>query len=387
VSEKKELRFQFQSPGRIIFGQGAARLAGKEFSRLGANRALLVTDEVLKDSEMVNTVKESLGENLAAVFDRVRPDSGLDLVNEGAALARDKGADAVVSVGGGSSMDTAKGICVLLTKQDPDIRPYMGFFKVREKVKPHIAIPTTAGTGSECTSMAVIKDQDKNVKELLVDNNLIPPVAILDPDMTLTMPASLTASTGMDALTHAIEAMVSTRHMPPADALAGHAIRLLLTNLPLSCKDGSDLEARSMNLIAASEAGMAFQNAYVGVVHAMAHALGGQFGVPHGLANALLLPEGMAYNLESVPDRMAIVAQAMGLTPSRDERADGIAAIEKVRALTTELKLPQRLSQVGVKENGLETCAHLALADGAMSTNPRRPEGPEEILEIYRRVF
>jgi alcohol dehydrogenase class IV len=382
MAEKRGLRFRFHNPGRIVFGEGSAGRAGRELAGLGASRACLVTDSGLFDSEMVKTVKASLGEMLACVFDTAH-----ELVNRGAALAMEAGADSVVSVGGGSSMDTAKAVAVLLARKETDIRPYIGLFKVGAKVVPHIAIPTTAGTGSECTYVSVIKDRERNVKELLVDNSIIPPLAILDPEMTVSMPPGLTAGTGMDAITHAIEAMVSANHMPPADAFASHAIALLVENIPRAYKDGSDINARSMNLIAASEAGMAFQNALVGVVHAMAHALGGQFGVPHGLANALLLAEGMTYNLEAATDRLALVARAMGIAPTGDDMKDAKAGIERVRSLTRELEIPQKLSEVGVREDGLEECAKLALADGSMLTNPRRPAGPEEIIEVYRRIL
>jgi len=381
---KEKFRFSFQNPGKLVFGAGAIKNVSKELQALGASRALLVTDEALAGSPMVAAAKAGLGKNLAGVFDRVVPDSGLEVVNAGAAAGREAKADCVVSVGGGSSIDTAKGIAVLLKKGGDDIRPYIGYFSVKEKPVPHLAIPTTAGTGSECTSMAVIKDREKNVKALIMDLNLIPPVGILDPELLLGLPPLLTAATGMDAMTHAVESMISTNYMPPADALAAHAIQLLLDYLPRAVQNGRDLEARSMTLIASAEAGQAFQNAFVGVVHALAHALGGMFGVPHGIANAMFLAEGMAYNLSAAAGRVAAVARAMGIPASGNERKDGEAAVAKMREFGRSLGLPQRLSEVKVDPSRLEDCAKLALADGAMTTNPRRPAGPQELLAIYQ---
>ena len=384
MAYKEKFRFSFQNPGKLVFGAGAIKSVGKELQALGASRALLVTDETLARSPLIEAAKAALGKNLAGVFDRVVPDSGVEVVNAGAAAGREAKADSVVSVGGGSSIDTAKGIAVLLKKGIADVRPVLGYFTVKEKPVPHIAIPTTAGTGSECTSMAVIKDREKNVKALIMDLNLIPPVGILDPELLLGLPPILTAATGMDAMTHAVEAMISTNYMPPADALAAHAIQLLLEYLPAAVKDGKDLEARSMTLIASAEAGQAFQNAFVGVVHAMAHALGGMFGVPHGIANAMFLAEGMAYNLPVAPARVAAVARAMGIPASGNEQKDGEAAIAKMRQFGQSLGLPQRLAEVKVDPSRLEDCAKLALADGAMATNPRRPSGHQELLAIYQ---
>jgi alcohol dehydrogenase len=384
MAYKEKFRFTFQNPGKLVFSAGAVKKVGDELKALGVSRPLLVTDEAIAGSAMVASVKAALGSSLAGVFDRVIPDSGVEVVNQGAALARELKADSVVSVGGGSSMDTAKGVAVLLKKNIKDVRQVIGFFKVKESPVPHIAIPTTAGTGSEVTSMAVIKDWEKNVKSIIVDNAIIPPVGILDPELLLGLPPLLTASTGMDAMTHAVEAMISTNHMPPADALATHAIGLLLEFLPQAVTNGSDLEARSMTLIASAEAGQAFQNAYVGVVHALAHALGGMFGVPHGMANAMFLAEGMAYNLELAAPRLAAVAQAMGIASSNNDQKDGKAAIAKMQEFSQSLGLPQKLSEVKVDPGRLEDCAKLALADAALSTNPRRPSGHQELLQIYR---
>lgn len=384
MAYKDKFRFSYQNPGKLVFGAGSIKSVGKELQALGASRALLVTDEALARSPLIEAAKTALGKNLAGVFDRVVPDSGVETVNAGAAAGREAKADAVVSVGGGSSIDTAKAISVLLKKGLTDVRPVLGYFTVKEKPVPHVAVPTTAGTGSECTSMAVIKDREKNVKALMMDLNLIPPVGILDPELLLGLPPLLTAATGMDAMTHAVEAMISTNYMPPADALAAHAIQLLLEYLPRAVQDGQDLEARSMTLIASAEAGQAFQNAFVGVVHALAHALGGMFGVPHGIANAMFLAEGMAYNLPVTSARVAAVARAMGISASGNDQKDGEAAIAKMREFSRGLGLPQRLADVKVDPARLEDCAKLALADGAMTTNPRRPSGPQELLAIYQ---
>lgn len=384
MADKEQFRFVFHNPGKLVFGAGAVKNVTKELTALGAKRAMVVTDESLAGSPLVAAVKSALGAQLAGVFDRVVPDSGVDLVNAGAARARELNADAVVSVGGGSSIDTAKAIAVLMKKGASDIRPFLGYFKVKEPTARHLAIPTTAGTGSECTSMALLKDQEKQVKVLMLDNHLIPAVGILDPELLLGLPPLLTAATGMDAMTHAVEAMISTNHMPPADALAAHAIGLLLEYLPRAVQNGSDLTARAMTLIASAEAGQAFQNAYVGVVHALAHALGGMFGVPHGIANAMFLAEGMAYNLPAAEPRLAAVARAMGIPPSPDPRHDGEAAISRMREFHRALGLPQRLSELKVDPARLEDCAKSALADPSLSTNPRRPSGHLELLQIYR---
>jgi alcohol dehydrogenase len=387
AGELEKMEFTFSSPGKLVYGKGAIQKAGEEISAVGGKRVMLVTDEGLSSSPVVVSVKEMLGTSLAAVFDTVVPDSGIEVVNEGAAVARKHGVDSIVSVGGGSPMDTAKGIAVLIVKQSDDISGHLGFFTVGADVVPHVAIPTTAGTGSECTAVAVIKDRKEGVKRFVLDNHIVPRVAILDPETLVTLPPGLTASTGMDAMTHAVEAMVSTMHMPPADALAAHAISLLMEYLPGAVAKGDDLEARGNTLVASHLAGRAFQNTGVGVTHSVAHALGGKFGVPHGVGNALLLAPCMEYNIPAAAPRLAAVARAMGIPPSGDDEADARAAVEKMGEFNRKIGLDRRLSDVGVKEEGLEECAALAMADACLMTNPRKPEGPQELLEVYRKIL
>lgn len=388
MSYKENLSFQYHIPTRIIFGAGSANSVRGNLKMLGVERAIIVTDKTIANMPEFTKIKERLGERLASVFDGVVPDSGFDVVNEAIKLARETGAKGVVSIGGGSCMDTGKCVALLLAKDAHDIREFVGLFKAGAPTAPHITLPTTAGTGSEVTSMAVIKDTDKNVKAILIDPHLIPTMAILDPELTKGMPPIVTASTGMDALTHAIEAIHSINYNPLSDAMALWAIETIFKYLPRCVTNGDDLEARGMMLLSANSAGCAFQNALVGIVHAIAHSLGGVCKVPHGIANGIMLPYGMRYNISKSAHRYALVAKAMGLNV-RDISVERSAqlAIEEVAKLVEKLGLPSRLRDASVPENALEDVAKLSMTDMSLFTNPVQPKGWEEILEMLKRAW
>jgi len=377
--------FVFHNPGKMVFGQGSADRLDRELGKLGAKKPLIVTDEIIAGSEMVEKVQSVLGDGVAGTFTGVAPDSGIEIIDEASKFAREEGADSVVSVGGGSSIDTGKAVAAMLSSGADTVADIIGFNKLKAPPAPHIAVPTTAGTGSECTSMAVIKDRQQGKKLILMDRKLIPPVGILDPAFTVSMPKNITAATGMDAMTHAAEAVMSVNAMPPSDALAFHAIAAITKYLPRAYQDGNDMEARSMMLVAASEAGQAFQNALVGVVHAMAHALGGIAGVPHGLANGILLSIGMQYNAESVPERVAMIGAAMGAGKSGDAKKDAGEAVRLMEEFVERVGIPRRLALAGVELDCIADLAALALADPAMSTNPRKPESAEELEALFKR--
>jgi len=298
MSYSRDLSFIYYNPTKIIFGEGSIKEIGIEAEALGGTRAVVVTDRGVVEAGLAGEVEEALGRKYVGTFDGAVQDSGFHIVNEGAKFAREAGADTIVSVGGGSSIDTAKGISILL-KEGGQMQDYSGFQLLSRPQTPHIAVPTTAGTGSEVTYAAVVKDWENNEKILFCDNHIIPRVAILDPLLTAGLPPPLTASTGIDALTHAIEALHALQAEPIADAMALQAIRLIAAYLPRCVANGDDLFARGQQQIAALMAGVAFSNAQLGLVHAMAHSLGALFNVPHGLANSLLLPHVMLYNLES----------------------------------------------------------------------------------------
>jgi alcohol dehydrogenase len=253
---------------------------------------------------------------------------------------------------------------------------------------PHIAIPTTAGTGSEVTYAFVLKDYEKNQKLLYGDDYIIPNTAILDPVMTQTLPPMLTATTGMDALTHAIEAIHALQAEPISDTMAFGAIRLIMEYLPRCVENGDDLVARGQQQIAATMAGVAFSNAQVGLVHAMAHSIGALCGVPHGLANSILLPYVMKYNMDECPDRYALVAEAMGVKEkgmSDEEAAE--AAINAVWELTRRMGVPQKLREVGVTEDVLPQAADMSLGDGSLVYNPKMIFEADQVLEVYKEAF
>jgi alcohol dehydrogenase len=276
----------------------------------------------------------------------------------------------------------------ILLKEGGKMSDYVGFQMLEGPVTPHIVIPTTTGTGSEVTYAAVIKDHTAKVKQLFCDNHLIPNVAILDPTVVAGLPPQLTASTGMDALCHCVEAIHSLQREPIADALALHAIRLIMVNLPRCVEKGDDLVARGQQQIAATMAGIAFGNSQVGMVHAMAHTIGGKYGVPHGIANGILLPYCIMYNLDECPDRYAMVAEAMGVKKEgMSDTEAGEAAANAIWELTKKMGLPQKLREVGVPEDGLEECAEASLYDGSIVYNPKAITESEETLEVYKKAW
>ena len=383
----RELSFVYFGPTKVVFGAGTARDCEVEMAGLGCSRALVVTDPGVMKAGLVEGVLKALGDKCVGVFSDVRQDTGVGVVNRAAAFAREKGADCVVSVGGGSVIDTGKMVCILLT-EGGGIENFEGIQLLTRPQTPHIVIPTTAGTGSEVTCMAVILDERKGQKILSVEYFNAPRIAILDPFMTAKLPPLLTASTGMDALTHAVEALQSVQREPIANGLAMHAIRLIYRHLPVCVEKGEELTARGQVQIAATMAGWAFGNAMVGLVHAMAHSLGAVARVPHGIANGILLPHVMAFNLDDAAEGYAMVAEALGVREKgMDDRTAAEAAIAEIRAFLKRIGHPERLSAAGVKEADLEKAAALSLSDGAIVNNPRLVLDAEEVLAVYRAAF
>jgi alcohol dehydrogenase class IV len=382
------LNFIFWCPTKLVFGEKTALDITMEVENLGCKRALIVTDrDLAKNTDLPERIKKALGKLSVGVFSDVEADSGLHIVNHGAKVGKELGADCLVSVGGGSAIDTAKGISILL-KEGGKLQDYAGFQVLTRPQTPHIVIPTTAGTGSEVTYIAVIKDHEAGRKLLFGDYHILPNVAILDPKMIEGLPPKLTAATGMDAMSHAIEAMHSLQREPVADGMALHAIRLIKKFLPVAVENGKDMVARGQMLIAANMAGAAFSNAQVGIVHALAHTIGAKFRVHHGLANSILLPACVRYNADACGDIYRDILSAMGVNIERvspDEAGDVLA--EKLAEFTKKLGLPQRLREAGVPQEGLSECSEIALSDGAIVYNPKFISDSEEVLKVYQQAW
>ncbi len=382
-----DLSFNYFGPTKIVFGVGSSRDVEMEMGSLGGTKAVVVADKGIINAGLVDPVVKTLGNKCVGVFSDIPQDTGVEVVNAGAEFAGKNGADIVISVGGGSVIDTAKGMCILMT-EGGTLRDYNGVQLLSRPQMPHIVIPTTAGTGSEVTNVAVIMDKEMGQKRLLVENNNIPRLAILDPKMTEKLPRLLTASTGMDAMTHAVEAIHSIPREPITDALALHAIRLLYKFLPVCVENGSDLHARGQVQIAATIAGWAFGNAMVGIVHAMAHSIGAVAHVPHGVANGILLADCMEFNLEESADGYAMVAEAIGVREKGMDDLDAAhAAIRGIRDFTRKIAHPQKLSEFSVKIADLEKAADMSLSDGSIVNNPRLVMDSSEVLGIFQKTF
>jgi len=381
-----DLNFNYFAPTKVIFGQGSIAELPMEVNALG-QKAFLVTDAGLIETGLVDQVKKQLGDLLAGVYADVPQDSGMEIVDRGAQQALSAGAEVVVSLGGGSVIDTAKGMCIVM-KEGGSLRDFEGMQMLTRPQIPHVAIPTTSGTGSEVTSGAVVLDKKQGQKIIIFEYFNTPRTAILDPCMTANLPADLTAATGMDAMTHAVESYVAQARNPISDAAALHAIKLIVKYLPPAVANGADLVARGQMQIAALLAGWAFSNAMVGLVHAMAHSLGAVCRIPHGLANGILLPHVMRYNLDDLPDRFADIAETLGVVAGdMDIAGRAMAAADKMQAFARSLGLNQRLKDLNVTEEQLRACAELSLGDGSIIYNPRLVMDAEDVLSVYRMAY
>ncbi|NJM05679.1 iron-containing alcohol dehydrogenase [Candidatus Gracilibacteria bacterium] len=365
--------FEFYLGARVLFKAGIVGELGDEVTRLHAQRAFIIADRGVVSAGLLEPVLAGMRQSLeiVGVFDDVPANSSVAVVMQAAQQASAAGADVIVAVGGGSPIDTAKCVRILLSNEG-HLLDYQGYNVLQAPLVPMIAIPTTAGTGSEVTPFAVIRDEAQDLKITFASSYMVPTLAVLDPLMTASMPARLTAATGADALTHAIECYVSTDRSLFTDSLALHAIELVAGSLATATRHGADLEARSTMLIASCLAGIAFSNGFLGVVHAMAHATGGKFPVHHGTTNAILLPYGMEFNLSAAPQRYARIARALGVDAAgRSDEAVAHSGIAAVRGLLADCGLPARLREIDVPADALDQIAEIALTDAAIFNNPR----------------
>lgn len=378
----------FFIPAINIMGAGCLSEAVKAIADRGLNNALLVTDAGLAKSGLAQKVIDLMNEGgiMVTLYDGAKPNPTVGNVEAGLAKLREAGCDCVISLGGGSPHDCAKGIALCATNGG-HISDYEGLDRSAKPQLPLIAINTTAGTASEMTRFSIITDEARHVKMAIVDRHVTPMLSVNDPELMLGMPPALTAATGMDALTHAVEAYVSTAATPITDACALKAVTLIVGNLRTAVKDGKNVAAREAMAYAQFLAGMAFNNASLGYVHAMAHQLGGFYDLPHGVCNAVLLPHVQSFNAPVAAARLRDVAAAMGLdVAGQDDAAGAEACIAAIRALAKDVNIPAGLSDLGAKKEDVPTLAANAMKDVCGLTNPRRAT-QEDLEQVFLAAF
>lgn len=380
--------FKFYIPAINLMGAGCLQEAAADIKGYGYRKALIVTDRVLNQIGVVAKLTTLLAEHgiESLVFDETKPNPTMTNVGSGLRMIKANGCDCVISLGGGSPHDCAKGIA-LVAANGGSIQDYEGVDRSAKPQLPLIAINTTAGTASEMTRFCIITDEARQVKMAIIDKHVTPLMSVNDPELMLAKPAGLTAATGMDALTHAIEAYVSTIATPVTDASAIMAIQLIAKHLRTAVNQGDDLHAREQMAYAQFLAGMAFNNASLGYVHAMAHQLGGFYDLPHGVCNAVLLPHVQAYNARVSAARLKEVARYMGVDVSAMNDEEGAtAAIAAIKQLALDVKIPAGLEQLGVKADDFNILASNALKDACGFTNPKQASH-EEIVAIFRAAM
>lgn len=380
----------FLMPSLNYFGQGAVELVGEKAIMFGVQKPMIVTDEFLRDLEdgpvaQVIHSLEAVGLPYA-IFDQVEPNPKIANCVAGLELYKKEQCDSVITVGGGSAHDCGKGVAIAV-KHGKDLKKYAGIELLTEKLPPILAVNTTAGTASEITKHCVLTDEETHLKFVIVSWRNVPLVSINDPYLMVSVPKGLTAATGMDALTHAVECYVSANATPLTDGCAIQAMKLISENLRQAVANGNDIIARENMAYASVLAGMAFNNGDLGYVHAMAHQLGGQYDMAHGVANSILLPIVERYNLISNPEKFAKIAEYLG------EKTDGLStleaadkAIQAIERLSADVGIPKNLKVMGVKPEDFDLMARNALQDGNAFSNPRKGT-KEEIIELFEQAF
>ncbi len=393
--------FEFYNPVKICAGSRALEHIPFELGRMKVRRPLIVTDAGVKKAGLIETVVKGMAGSdlrIGGIFDRVPPDSSSAVVAEAARLYRDEGCDALIAVGGGSVIDTAKGINIVVTEGSEDLSGFAGAEVLRHPLRPFAVVPTTAGTGAATTLVAVIADEATGRKILLTSSLLLPDVAFVDPRMTVTLPPPITAATAMDALTHAVEAFTCLAKNPLSDAYAGTAMRKISENLLDVLEKPRDVEKRLDLALASTLAGIAFSNSMVGLVHTIGHSVGSDCHVPHGVAMSILLPEVLRFNLEHAGAQYAedlgeallfIAGPEVYAETPREERARGVlGAVDRLRKeLEERTGLPRTFAATGkVTEEDLPRIAEVSMGDASGTYNPAE-YSRDDILRILRSVY
>ncbi|CEN86627.1 L-threonine dehydrogenase [Paraclostridium sordellii] len=366
------MSYAFFMPNISLMGPGCVKKISEEINSRGLKKALIVCGKRSSKSEEFKGVTDLLEETNIdyVVYPGSQPNPTVKNVMDGVEILKENDCDFVISYGGGSPHDCAKGIALVATNGG-NIKDYEGINKSKKPQLPLISINTTAGTASEMTVFSIITDEDRHVKMAIVDKNVTPILAVNDPELMVSMPKSLTAATGMDALTHAVEAYVSTAATPVTDACAQKAIELISQHLRDAVEDGTNMEARDMMAYAEYLAGMAFNSASLGYVHAIAHQLGGFYNLPHGVCNAILLPEVQEFNSRVSSNKLKDIAKFMGVDTSNMSDEEGAkSCINAIRKLSSDVGIPSGLKELGVKAEDFDTLADNALKDACGLTNP-----------------
>jgi len=385
-----ERSYDFLMPSVNFFGPGVISKIGDRAKMLGMKKPVIVTDkflEGLKDGAVEQTLDSLKAAGVDyVVYNNVEPNPKIRNIKEVKKLYEESGADSIITVGGGSAHDTGKGAGIILTNGD-DITKLAGIETLDKALPPLIAVNTTAGTGSELTRHAVITNEETHLKFVVVSWRNIPLVSLNDPTLMLDVPKGLTAATGMDAFVQAVEPYVSVDHNPITDSQCVEAIKLIETSLREAVANGHNLDARTKMVEAEMLAGMAFNNANLGYVHAMAHQLGGQYDAPHGVCCALLLPYVEEYNIIACPDRFAQLAEIMGEnTEGLSTRDAAELAIKAMKQLSEDVGIPHSIKEIGAKPEDFELMAENALKDGNAFSNPRKGT-KEDIIKIFQAAY
>lgn len=380
--------YVFTNRTQIVFGNGEIHRLPELVKALGGGRPLIVTDPGIAATGLLRKISKLLedADVPALIFDRVHSDPDIRNIEEIHAMAEAGKVDLIIGIGGGSSIDAAKGVSLLGTNPGK-LQDFGGLDKVQKKGLPLIAIPTTAGTGSEVTSFIVLSDLEAGIKFTISSNLIVPDIALLDPELTLTLPAKMTASTGFDALTHAIEGYTSLSAEPITDALNLEAVKLIAQAMPVAVNSGSNIDARYKMLQGALLAGIGFHNSFLGICHAMASPLGATFHAPHGVVNAVMLPYVMEYNLLACPEKFAVLASALGTEPQgRDIYEKAHCAADAVKKLLKLCHMPQTIRDIGGKKEDLKAVARDAMLSIQLSHNPRTAK-QEDIYALLEAAY
>ncbi len=379
----------FRCTPRIVFGNGTIKTIHNELTELGSNNTFIITDPGIVKSGLVDILENILKENGITFtrYDEVEADPSYENIEKILVHYKASKATSIIGFGGGSAQDVAKGVSIAATNEGP-FKKYFGINLIPNPGAPLILVPTTAGTGSESTTVAIFSDNEEKLKKGVVSSYLLPAVALLDPELTLGVPPAITAATGMDALIHAVEAYTSVNATPITDMYALEAIRIIVDNLRTAYANGNNLEARSQMLRGSLLAGIAFGNAGVTAVHAFAYPIGAEFHIPHGVANTIMFIPVMEFNYLGNLDRFAKLAELFGVCPDKkDKRTLALEGLEAIRTLALDLNVPQNLREYGVKKEDVPALSEAVLLVTRLLANNPRKVNYKDAEAIYTKAL